>query len=133
MKSKIILTLLLAFVFGAIQTVEAQSGEQQKVQINKQKKFTRSNLTVQFVSLVEDSRCPKDTNCIWAGNAKIRIKVSKAKQSKTFELNTFTEPKAAVFAGYEIKLVDLNPEPATNIRINRNGYVATLEVSRLKK
>lgn len=133
MKTKLILALLLTLVFAAFQTVEAQSREQQKVQIHKQKKFSRSNLIVKFVSLIEDSRCPEGINCVWAGNAKIQIKVSKGKESKTFDLNTFTEPKAATFTGYEIKLIELNPKPATNIRINRNGYIATLSVIRLTR
>ena len=133
MKTKLILALLLAFVFGTIQTVEAQSREQQKIQINKQKKFSSSNLTVKFVSLIEDSRCPEGTNCIWAGNAKIKIEVSKNGKKETFELNTTVEPKVATFNGYAIELVSLVPVPKENIRINRNGYVATLAFSKLTK
>jgi len=84
-----------------------------------------------FISVVEDSRCPTDTNCIWASNAKINIKISKGKSAaKTFELNTNLEPQIITFAGYEIKLTNLTPAPATNIRINRNGYAATLTVNK---
>ena len=133
MKTKLILALLLTFVFGTIQTVEAQSREQQKVQIHKQKKFLRSNLTVKFVSLIEDSRCPKGTNCIWAGNAKIKIEVGKGGKKETFEVNTTLGPKGATYNGYAIELVSLTPVPKENIRINRNGYVATFAVSRLTR
>lgn len=133
MKTKLILALLLTFLFGTIQIIEAQSRERQKVQINKQKKFSRSNLTIKFVSLIEDSRCPEGTNCVWAGNAKIKIEVSKGRAKETFEINTNLGPKGATYNGYAIELISLTPVPKENIRINRNGYVATFVVSRLTR
>ena len=30
-------------------------------------------LKINFVSVVEDSRCPEGATCIWAGNAKIAL------------------------------------------------------------
>lgn len=133
MKTKLILALLLTFVFGTIQIIEAQSRQQQKVQINKQKKFSKSNLTIKFVSLVEDSRCPEGTDCVWAGNAKIKIEVIKGRAKETFEINTNLGPKGATYDGYSIELISLTPVPKENIRINRNGYVATFTVSRLTR
>lgn len=127
----IFLTLILTFVSGGFVSAQAQTNQQVKVLINKQKIVTKDKITVKFVSLVEDSRCPTDTNCIWAGNAKIKIQVGKGKTAaKTFELNTHLEPQNVSFAGYEIKLVNLTPQPASNIRINRNGYTATFAVSK---
>ena len=124
-------TLILILVFGAFAQMQAQTSQEFKLLINKQKIVTKDRLTIKFVSLVEDSRCPTDTNCIWASNAKINIKISKGKSAaKTFELNTNLEPQIITFAGYEIKLTNLTPAPATNIRINRNGYAATLTVSK---
>ena len=126
--------LILTFVFGGFVAAKVQKTEQVKVLINKQKIVTKDKLTVKFVSLIEDSRCPTDTNCIWAGNAKIKIQVGKGKgAAKTFELNTNLEPQTVSFAGYEIKLVNLTPEPASNIRINRNGYTVTFAVNRSGK
>jgi len=133
MKTKLVLALLLTFVFGTLQTIEAQTGEQQKVQINKQKKFSKSNLTVRFVSLIEDSRCPKGANCVWAGNAKIKIEVGNGGKKETFEVNTNLGPKGSTYNGYSIELISLTPVPKQNIRINRNGYVATFAISRLTR
>lgn len=127
----IFLTLVLTFIFGGFVSIYGQTSSQVKLLINKQKIVTKDKLTIKFASLVEDSRCPVDTNCIWAGNAKIQIKISSAKNAaKTFELNTNLNPQIVSFAGYEIKLVNLTPQPASNIRINRNGYAATLAVSK---
>ena len=134
MKTKLMLTLILTLAFGAGLAVEAQTGQRQKIQIHKQKRFSRSNLTVKFVSLVEDSRCPVGTNCIWAGNAKIKVEISnRGRNKQTFEMNTNLEPKGATYDGYQIELIDLTPVPKENIRINRNGYVATFAVNRLTR
>lgn len=127
----IISTLILTLVFGTFNFVNAQTNRQIKVLINRQKAVSGAKLIIKFAALVEDSRCPSDTNCIDAGNAQIKIKVSKSNgTAQTFELNTNSAPQSVTFAGYKIKLVDLNPEPATNIRINRNGYTATFLVSK---
>jgi len=129
----VIITLILTLVFGSFNFTSAQTKQQIKVLINRQKAVPGSKLTIKFASLIEDSRCPVDTNCIDAGNAQIMIKVSKSNgAAQTFELNTNSAPQFVTFAGYKIKLVGLNPEPATNIRINRNGYTATFLVSKLR-
>lgn len=135
MKTKIFLTLILTFAFGAFLTIQAQPARQeQKVQINKQKKFSRSNLTVKFIELVEDSRCPKDVDCVWAGNAKIKVEVKRSGAAKEIiELNTGINAKTARYDGLLIELIGLTPVPASNVRINKNGYVATLAVSRLTR
>jgi hypothetical protein len=127
----IISTLILTLVFGSFNFVSARTKQQVKVLINRQKAVPGSKLTIKFASLVEDAPCPVDTNCIDAGNAKITIKVSKSNgAAQTFELNTNSAPQSVTFAGYKINLVALNPGPATNIRINRNGYTATFIVSK---
>ncbi len=134
MKIKLFLALILTLAVGAFVTVEAQTRQQQKVKINTQKKFSRSNLTVRFVELVEDSRCPKGTECIWAGNAKIKVEISdRGRNKQTFEMNTNIGAKGASYNGYSIELLDLIPVPANNVRINKNGYVATFAISRLKR
>ena len=105
-----------------------------RVRINQQKAVSGTKLKIKFIAMVEDSRCPTDANCIWAGNAKIKIRVSKnGKAAKTFELNSNLAPTTVVFEGHEFKLTALTPAPSSNIRINRNGYVATITVSKISR
>lgn len=128
---KTILALLLTIIFGTF--LQAQTNQKITVQINHQKTLAKNKLTIKFVSLLEDSRCPIDTNCIRAGNAKIKIALKKGGAAKTFELSTNDQPQTVSFSGYTIKLTDVNPKPATNIRINRNGYEAIFNVSKTGK
>ncbi|MBA3692402.1 MAG: hypothetical protein H0W77_03020 [Acidobacteria bacterium] len=130
----IFLSLILTIVFGTFMQAEAKPKQQFKLLVNNQKVISGSQITVKFISLIEDSRCPEGTNCIQAGNARIQIKVSKrGGESKTFELNTNLGPKGDTFEGYAINLVNLTPTPKDNIRINRNGYTATFSISRLTR
>jgi hypothetical protein len=128
---KIFLGLILALIFGGALTVSAQNTQQVSLQVNKQKSAMRDRLRIKFVS-VEDSRCPKDVNCIWAGNAKVTIKVTNRKgETKTFDLNTNLQGRSAKFDGYEIALGNVSPYPSSNIRINPNGYTASFTITKL--
>ncbi len=129
----LIVFLLLVLAIGVLPATAAGRGETLRVQINKEKRFPKNKLTVRFVELVEDSRCPTDTNCIWAGNAKIKVRVSKNGRSHELTLDTNGPQSAATAEGYSIKLVGLTPSPRSNIRINRNGYVATFEAVKLSR
>lgn len=133
MRTKFI-ALILLFVFGSVALVQAKSNQKIIVKINEQKTVSKTKLTIKFLELVEDSRCPTDVQCIQAGSARIKIEVKNGKSAaKTFEINTGLKPESIAYAGYTITLTDLNPKPASNIRIDRNGYTATFTVSRLAK
>ncbi len=131
MKTLLFSALLLTLVFGTVVAANAQKTEQATITVNQQKKFSRSKLKIKFIS-VEDSRCPTDTNCVWAGNAKVTIKVINRKgESKTFDLNTNLQPQVVKFENYEIKLGEVAPHPKSNIRINANGYNAVFIVNKI--
>jgi hypothetical protein len=126
---RLLLTSLFAIlVFGAL---TAAFAKQVEVQIGHETRIQNAGIKLKFIDLVEDSRCPTDTQCIWAGNAKIKISLSNAgRLPKIFELNTGVKPQTILFAGYEIKIVKLTPAPASNIRIRKDGYMATFSVTK---
>jgi hypothetical protein len=133
MKS-LFLTLILTLVFGGFSVAQAQKDQMVKIRVGQQKSVPQNGLTIKFLSLVEDSRCPTDTDCIWAGNAKIKVQISNRRGgSQTFEMNTNLGPKGDSFGGYAIYLESLAPAPRSNIRINRNGYTATFKISKLTR
>ena len=127
----VVLSTFTLFTFD----INAQSGRSTvSVQIHEEKNVPRAGFRIKFVEMVDDSRCPVDTTCVWAGNAKVRIEVSepgRRGKTQTFELNSNTPPTLIRFNGYELKLVDLTPHPRSNIKINRNGFVAKFEVRRI--
>jgi hypothetical protein len=125
--------LMLLLAFSVAPAASAKRSETLRVQINKEKKFAKSKLSVRFVELVDDSRCPTDAQCVWAGNAKIKIRVSANGRTHDLTLDTNGPHQGATAEGYAIKLVGLTPAPKSNIRIDRNGYIATFEAERLQR
>ncbi len=125
------LGFILLFVFGSVMPIDAQTAQQIKLGLNKQKVVSKGKLTIKFVSVVEDSRCPVGVDCIWAGNAKVQINATNQNGvSKTFELNTGLEPQSVTFEGYEIKLAGLLPHPRANLPINPKRYIATFTLTK---
>ncbi|NOQ74038.1 MAG: hypothetical protein GQ574_18675 [Crocinitomix sp.] len=72
------------------------------------------NLFVQFDTIVSDSRCPIDANCIWAGNAEVGFSVTYNKELENMNLNTNSdmETSKSVF-GFTFKLLNVNPYPGS--------------------
>lgn len=130
MKSLIIALLFVVIGVGVVPT-HAKRQSDLKVTINKEV-VGKGGIKVGFVELVEDARCPTDVQCVWAGNAKIKIRVTKGGRSKVLELNTSEQGAAPVYTGYRFKLKNLTPELRSNVRINRNAYEATIEMIKVK-
>lgn len=96
-----------------------------------QKSADRGRLTIKFVSVLEDSRCPPDVTCVWAGNAKVKLAISKGKAAPSFvELNTGHDPTSVIFNGYEIKLVSLTHRVPEHLMISDKPQVVTLSVTK---
>lgn len=128
---KIFLSLILTMIFGGAYGVSAQNVQEVTVRVKAQKSVMRDRLRIRVVA-IEDSRCPQDVNCVWAGNAKVTIKVTNRNgRTETFDLNTSVDVKSIRFGGYEISLGRVTPYPRSNIRINPNGYTASFTVRKI--
>lgn len=92
-----------------------------------------SSLAVMLTSVPEDSRCPTQVVCAWAGNAKVRFTASEGNGAPvSFELNTTLEPRSADVLGYRITLVSLSPTKGQpNDQIPTSQYQAKLRIVRL--
>src|SRR5262245_61278798 len=85
-------------------------GQEFDLKINQKAMIEGEGLAVVFESVLEDSRCPEGVDCVWSGNAKIKVRSSKQKQTPAaIELNTNVGPKSSSYLDYEIKLVALKP------------------------
>ncbi|MEK7856715.1 MAG: hypothetical protein AAB288_11545 [Acidobacteriota bacterium] len=121
------LTILFAGTF-----VQAQGVEQLELKNGEQKTTKTGRVTIKFLELIEDSRCPADVNCVWAGVARIKVRLSKNGKSADFELNTNQADKPAVFRGLSVALRDLKPRQSTTSKYSPSAYSAVLTVSRPK-
>lgn len=94
------------------------------------------DLNVRFSELLEDSRCPTEVECFWAGQARIAVVVQPTgRPSATAYFNTNPAPSEnvqTVRAGdYSVELKKLEPYPRTpDDPISFSDYRATLLVQR---
>jgi len=85
-------------------------------------------LRVTFENVSEDSRCPAGVQCVWEGNASIRVTVEMGNESQVAILNSTLNPQRASFFGYTIGYRDLSPYPVADTPHDPGDYRATISV-----
>lgn len=113
----------------------ARVGRELKIRAGRSVTFKGEDLRLRFLRVAEDSRCPKNVECVWAGNAAVLVEVG-AKgggRSRTLRLNTNASPERpaeAKHGAYTVRLVALGPYPRDARKIRQGEYTAALLVVR---
>lgn len=71
------------------------------------------------VRLLEDSRCPMRTNCIWPGHVRLQVRVRTGAGSRLREI---TSNKPIPVADGELELVSVTPPTTARRPIHRRDY-----------
>ena len=88
-------------------------------------------LVIKFKSVLEDSRCPVNALCVWAGNGKVEFEILDIDgQTKTVILNTEDEPSATTLQEHKLTLISLNPPRIDGASISPGDYTVTLIVNK---
>jgi hypothetical protein len=89
-------------------------------------------LQIGFEDVPTDSRCPNGEQCIWEGDATVRIWARQASRAREeYDLHTSArEERAVIYLGYGIQLLQLTPYPVSGQTIEPGDYEATLQVTR---
>lgn len=115
-------------------TQVARLGRPFTLRAGRQVTLKGEKLRIRFAAVTEDSRCPADVKCVWAGNAAVRVDVTTSGRSEeSLTLNTgrgSSFASDAKYQGYKVKLVDLSPYPRSDRKIAAGDYVVTLLVSK---
>jgi hypothetical protein len=96
---------------------------------------TKSNtdygIIISLDSVLNDSRCPSDGICVWAGNAQVRFVYSKSNERISLVLNTLPSFRTdTLINGYRIKLIGLTPYPKIAESIKQSDYAADIEITK---
>lgn len=90
--------------------------------------FAQQKLTVEFLRVIEDSRCPIDVTCVWAGEVKVllstRIDAAEAVQHE------IKAGEHATLGEFRLFVVQVQPERMSTREISPEEYRVTLRVSR---
>ncbi|MBE3131833.1 MAG: hypothetical protein IMZ55_00020 [Acidobacteria bacterium] len=90
-----------------------------------------ASASVRFESILEDSRCPADANCVWQGQAAVRLTVVASARQVSIELRS--DPAAARTAsvnGLRFEWVQLDPYPFASRPTQPGDYRLTIRVVR---
>lgn len=95
-------------------------------------RLVEGELQIGLDGVTADSRCPKGEQCVWAGDARVRVWWRQGGGPKVLgELHTRPGPEqTAALPGYGLTLVGLEPVPVSGRSIASDAYVATLRLSR---
>ena len=93
-----------------------------------------TDVTLTFLDVQGDSRCPADAICIQGGDAIVRVRAAGGSRTETLELHTGDSSRASAdIRTSKVVLTELQPYPfSSRPPIGAGDYRATLVVSRLK-
>ncbi len=88
-------------------------------------KATINDITIGVLELIEDSRCPEDVVCIWAGTVKVRATLQSGlgTADQIFEIGIPITTESET-----VTLVGVNPIPRAGKDIGVEEYVFSFEV-----
>jgi hypothetical protein len=113
----------------AIERIEALKGSESdptlgKVGVGKSVLVGGVNITLN--SVVEDSRCPADVQCIQAGRVRVNVTLKSDTDTETRELASDSDPVG--FDSYQISIENVTPSPVAGTTPEPGSYLVTFRV-----
>jgi uncharacterized membrane protein len=94
---------------------------------------------VTFLEVIEDSRCPKYVNCVWAGRAKVRVSIQKMNNEEAHqreiiigELLEGETTDRTLFSTEEhiVNAIDLYPLPSSKVDEEHKPYELLVHIEK---
>jgi hypothetical protein len=125
--------LLHLFGQSSPQTADVRIDQTFTLGLGATAKVVEANLLVTFVDVVEDSRCPVDVTCVWAGNLKVLVKLQEVgRTAQQVELNSTSDPRQVFFGDYRVDFMGAQPPKRSSQEIRKQDYILSLMVKGLK-
>jgi hypothetical protein len=114
----------------AEQPVSPQLDEEIQLKIGETVTLDGGNLTIKFKSLAGDGRCPEGIECVWTGNAKVILEVSKLEIALNTSLDGDGGPMEQVVGNYNIQLREVLRYPKWGEEHKPESYSIKIVVSK---
>jgi len=112
-------------------TVAAEPGVAFSLSVGKTAVINGNGTRITFNEVRNDSRCPADVTCVWAGDAEVVVTISRNGSPDDTRILSFIPPKNETTSGdLRIHLVDLAPVPRQSDGNAPRAYVVQLVVNR---
>ena len=119
---------------GPTASVRTTLGEEFVLAVGESAEVAGTNLVITFREVLDDSRCPSDALilCVWEGDASVTVRAQAAlNEPGDLELHTNSQFEISRrYVGFEIRLVELDPYPATTDPTPEEDYRLKLAVTR---
>ena len=110
--------------------VAADPGVAFALPLGKTASVNGNSARITFNAVTDDSRCPVDVVCIWAGDARVELAIVRNGSVADTRVISITPPNNEVVSGdLRIRLVGLAPAPRQSEPSARRAYVAQLVVT----
>ena len=84
---------------------------------------------IKFIKVLEDSRCPVDVTCVWAGIVKTEFEIVDSARKKTsIFLNTGIKSNKLSLQGYTLQLISIFPPKVEGVSISPEQYQVKLRI-----
>lgn len=80
-------------------------------------------------AVTQDSRCPADVQCIWAGAVSLNVTLSDTLHSETVDISSAETPR--IFGENEISIVSIVPPSRSKKEILKSEYKITFHVEKI--
>lgn len=137
MKNLLVLVIIL-FSMGTNAQNEQAEPPKIAIKVPLESSVVVKGVTIKFLEVIEDSRCPKDVNCIWAGRAivKVQVEANGEKSEKKIILGA-TRPgenkSQVLYSGKDFMLNGLTLDPyPTAASSERSEYTLLISEEKVK-
>ena len=131
-----------AFLFSAIPASAVERRHGKGLRVGETLRYD-GGLKITFLAVRNDSRCPINARCIWAGDAEVVLRVKAGNQAaRKVTLHTHLKPQTVVIparifppgtAGipksYVISIAGLTPQPEAGKKTLQSDYRLQLDIS----
>lgn len=140
MKSEYLLFFLL---FPFLYSSSNSSSEQERklfqlaspivIDYNQKVLIEEEGVSIKFINVISDSRCPTAAECVWAGEAELQFIASRANDSILFNLINSGQHfgQDTILFDLHIKLAEVIPYPDVSKRIVLKEYKAKLIIDKI--
>ena len=97
--------------------------------------YQEGNVQITLID-IEDGRCPINDDCVWQGNAEVRMRITNESETKDFILNTAGSinesldfPTSTSIFGINVELLDLQPYPEDGMEYTLEDYTLSISVN----
>ncbi|MFH7028400.1 MAG: hypothetical protein ACHBN1_24145 [Heteroscytonema crispum UTEX LB 1556] len=117
------------------EAVPIQLDQAFQLRINQKAILASDNIKIKFLKVTQDSRCPANVACIWAGQVEIVVEIwEKGQNLGEFTLTSRPgSPDLAIKSfgnNFTIKFVGIEPSLSSQQEIKKSDYIAQLVVSK---